>query len=439
MFRWIAGLCVVLIVAGVAWYAMTDSGASKTKKVARTSSGSVVSAGGVKKGTKAPSSVSGSAGRIETPRLSAAPSSGKRRDFGFSPQDQFEEGEILVSNPPARFETAAAQLGFSVAEKVDLPELSMSLYRLNTPSGMGVKEARTLLRGKFPGLTIDANHQFEAQGPKDFPRSLPRAVIGWRKATADCGSGIRIGMIDASIDVSHAALKGQKLEFVSFHKKGRKPGPADHGTAVAGIFIGKPSWGGLLPGASLFAGNMFEINESGRVVGNGVGLLKAINWLAQKKVHVVNMSVAGGDNKLVRKALKTGMKKGIVIVAAAGNWGKKGNKPAYPAAYKEVMAVTAFGADKRIYSHANTGKYVDFAAPGVQIYTAIPGGGRMQSGTSFASPYISVLVALENARLGNKSAIAIRDLMMKKTIDLGKKGRDQVFGNGFIKNQPKCK
>ena len=87
-----------------------------------------------------------------------------------------------------------------------------------------------------------------------------------------------------------------------------------------------------------------------------------MDWLASKKVDAVNMSVAGGDNKVVRKALDIANRQKLLLIAAVGNWGRS-DKPAYPAAYKEVVAVTAIKGGELIYSHANTGKYVDFAAP----------------------------------------------------------------------------
>ena len=147
---------------------------------------------------------------------------------------------------------------------------------------------------------------------------------------------------------------------------------------------------------------MFEKKKTGQVVGSSIGLVKSINWMVKSKVHAVNMSVAGADNKVVRAAIEKGKKKGLIFVAAAGNLGKKGNKPAFSAAYKRVFAVTALNEKKLVYSHANQGKYIDFAAPGVKIWTAVPGGGRFQSGTSMASPFISVMIAQERAKSGTK-------------------------------------
>ena len=133
-----------------------------------------------------------------------------------------------------------------------------------------------------------------------------------------------------------------------------------------------------------------------------------------------------------------GKKKRIVLVAAAGNWGSA-DRPAYPAAYKEVVAVTAFSEERRAYSKANRGQYIDFAAPGVQIYTAVPRGGRVQSGTSFASPYIAVLVALELQRDAKKTVDSLRKALRSKVVDLGNPGKDNVFGWGFVDKPPSCR
>ena len=205
------------------------------------------------------------------------------------------------------------------------------------------------------------------------------------------------------------------------------------------MLVGKASWGGLLPGAELFAANMFEINENGKKVGSSVGLLKAINWLSTHQVHAINMSIAGSDNKIVRKALRLAQRANLLMIAAAGNWGSA-SKPAYPAGYKEVVAVTATRGTELIYSHANQGDYIDFAAPGVAIYTAQPGGGgKAQSGTSFATPYITAMAAILSKAGRTPDAATLRKALSKATRDLGKPGKDEVFGFGYVTARPACK
>jgi subtilisin family serine protease len=367
---------------------------------------------------------------------SAKRSSGASKTF--NPDTSFEKGELIVINPPKSFTSGIRSMGYQVIETVKMDELKITVQRLRIPAGVSVPKAIRQLRSRYPGVEIDANHQFDPSAGVEFPKKTARALIRWTKAPANCGKGVRIGMIDAGVDVRHPALKGQKVVYKSFHKKGRKEGPKDHGTAVAAIMVGTPEWGGLLPGAELRAANMFEYNEEGRKVGNAIGLLKAANWLINENVHIINLSVAGADNKVLRRIFQKALKHKLVMVAAGGNWGRA-DKPAYPAAYKGVTAVTAISDQGLIYSKANTGKYIDFAAPGVRVYTAAPGGGgRLQSGTSFATPFITALMGLEISKGNAKTAAALAALLKKNIKDLGLPGRDDIFGWGFARRKPNC-
>ena len=413
-------LILVLVLGAVGVGYLFISSGSKSSKVARYNGGLEANA----------TQAIRSGGRLKRTSRRA-----RLSGFARSPESFYEKGELVVINPLGKFLGVAGRLGFSVLEKVQLSELGLTLYRMGTPSGKTVKEARAMLARRFPGLNMDVNQQFQAQ--QGAIKATVRSMVGWAKYPSSCGRGIKIGMIDAAVDVTHPALKGQKITFRSFHKKSRRMGPADHGTAVATILVGRPEWGGLLPGANLYAANMFERNETGKVVGSGVALLKGLNWLIKKGVKVINMSIAGADNRVIRKVLNRVSAKGVVMVAAAGNWGPTA-RPAYPAAYREVVAVTAFNDRKLIYSNANNGNYIDFAAPGVQIWTAVPGGGKFQSGTSFASPYVAALVASEVARGVRPTPEALRADLRRNVVDMGKGGKDRVFGWGFILKAPIC-
>ncbi|CAA7618429.1 hypothetical protein MCP1_2190001 [Candidatus Terasakiella magnetica] len=93
-----------------------------------------------------------------------------------------------------------------------------------------------------------------------------------------------------------------------------------------------------------------------------------------------------------------------------------------------------------IYSHANQGSYVDFAAPGVGIYTALAGGGgKAQSGTSFATPYITAMAAILNQAGKTPTPNDLRRALSTATRDLGKPGKDNIFGYGYVNARPACK
>ena len=105
-----------------------------------------------------------------------------------------------------------------------------------------------------------------------------------------------------------------------------------------------------------------------------------------------------------------------------------------------MVAVTAVGPYRSIYKKANTGNYVDFAAPGVKLWTAVPGGaGKYQSGTSNLAPFLTAIVGLE-ADAGRKTdARGLRKMLARGSKDLGKKGKDNTFGFGFIERKPNCR
>ncbi|MFQ5774028.1 MAG: S8 family serine peptidase [Kiloniellaceae bacterium] len=354
-----------------------------------------------------------------------------------TPVERFEPDELLVADPPKGFEASVRLLGFSIIEKVSLRALALRVYRLRIPQGSTVPDALTRLRRQFPGVTVDANHVFDPSGLSRTPEIHARAVMGWNAAGADCGRGVRLGVVDGAVDVEHPALAGQKVDYRSFHAPGHRPGAIQHGTAIAAMMVGKGPWGGLLPAAQLKAANIFEMNKSGKVTANVFGLLKAVDWLVRERVHVLNLSVAGSNNEVLGQVLDKARKHGFLMVAAAGNGGSAA-APAYPAAYDYVIAVTAVDARRRIYPHANRGPYIDFAAPGVNIWTAVPGGGRVQSGTSFAAPYVSVLTALEAARGAARDAASARARLRAHVVDLGEPGRDRVFGWGLVKLARDC-
>lgn len=366
------------------------------------------------------------------------------------PVGNFEPTEILVSNPPENFENAVKGMNFSIIERMTLDTLDMKVFRLRTPEGHTVRTGVKLLREKFPGVAIDANHQFDPSAdPKELtvPKaaapmlSYVRAAAGWGNAAMDCGRNLRIGVIDGVVRTKHPALRGQKIEFRSYHRPNRRVGPADHGTAIAAMFVGRPSeqgWGGIFPGAQLLAANMFEYNKDGRLVGSAGALIKALDWMIESKVHVVNFSLAGEDNTILRSVIERARQMGVVMVAAGGNWGRS-DRPAYPAAYPAVIAVTAFDAKHAAYKLANRGDYIDFAAPGVKMWTAVPGGGRYQSGSSFATPYISALAAELVRKRKLKSAADVKDVLKDYVVDLGAAGKDTTFGWGFVARAPGCK
>ncbi len=360
----------------------------------------------------------------------------------FSPADRFVKGELIVVNPSRHFEVNAKPLGFSIVERSKFPSLKLSVLRLRIPAKFSVKEARAYLVQKFPRINVDANHTYDITGVPASQASEDPQLALYTKPPAGCGRGVRIGMVDGGVNVKHPAIAGQKVVYKRFAAKGLKPGPSAHGTAIAGMFVGKmpkQGLGGYLPSAGLWAASVQEVGPSRRIVARASSILRAIDWLASKKVHVINFNIAGADNRALRTAVDRAHSKGLIMVAAVGNWNSK-SAAAFPAAYAPVIGVTGVDKNDRVYSRANKGKYVDFAAKGVRIWAAgTTKGGQFMSGTSYGTPIISSLIALKMAKSKKASPESMRGFLKKYAHDIGSTGKDNTFGWGMVDLPVLCK
>ncbi len=118
-------------------------------------------------------------------------------------------------------------------------------------------------------------------------------------------------------------------------------------------------------------------------------------------VRVINASWGGGsDSQALRQAISDANAAGILFVCAAGNSGNNiDDSPDFPASYAadlpNAVSVAAVGQGGSLASFSNFGhNSVSLAAPGVSIYSTIPGGYNQLSGTSMSTPYVSGIAVL---------------------------------------------
>ena len=116
-------------------------------------------------------------------------------------------------------------------------------------------------------------------------------------------------------------------------------------------------------------------------------IVAALDRLVARGVTVANLSFTGPANALVERGRRRCNKRGMLIVAAAGNDGPS-SPPRYPAAYDWAVAVTAVDRRDNVYARAVRGPHIDFAAPGVrvQLPDRAMRPGPLRSGTSYAAP-----------------------------------------------------
>lgn len=129
---------------------------------------------------------------------------------------------------------------------------------------------------------------------------------------------------------------------------------------------------------------------------------------------------------------------GVIIVAAAGNSGPGTVDADYPGRYQHVIDVAALNPDLSPASFTNSGDKLDTSGPGVNIWSARPGGGFAQmSGTSMATPFIAGLLAryfgcLLAAGMPLPNVYDLRKLLFSRSTDTHTPGDDRRTGPGWL-------
>ena len=178
---------------------------------------------------------------------------------------------------------------------------------------------------------------------------------------------------------------------------------------------------------------IFYADEDGESVTDTVAFLNALDWMADSGVRLVNMSFTGPRDDLVQKKIESMSARGVVFAAAAGNEGPAA-EPAYPAAYPQVIAVTAVTKELRNYPYANRGDHIDIAAPGVGIWTAWPDAKEgYRSGTSFASPLVTGVLAIYPPDVLRSPKKSLLDRV--GVTDLGPR---PIYGRGLLQAPSAC-
>ncbi|MBT4521022.1 MAG: S8 family serine peptidase [Halieaceae bacterium] len=353
-------------------------------------------------------------------------------ESGLEVDDQrIKKDQWLVMAEPGVFDKLAEE-GYLFDTVTELPGIGLWLAEVAAPSSFDISQVRQGVIDVVGGdeADVDLNHIYTAGMPDAYTDQgiAPRAAVHFPKDTSHLP--LRIGMIDSQVDVTHPALQESRIESRSFAPAGAVL-PDFHGTAIASIIAANADdYKGLAPATELYAAAVFERDQQHGDIASTVSLVRALDWLVTGGVEVVNISLAGPPNRLLKTALDRAVERGVLILAAAGNGGPTA-RPMYPAAYPSVVALTAVDSRGKVYRLANRGAYVDLAAPGVGLLHARAGGGyTASSGTSFAVPFASTAAARLLRLEPDRDPL---ELLFQSAEDLGQPGRDEVYGHGLLR------
>lgn len=245
------------------------------------------------------------------------------------------------------------------------------------------------------------------------------------------GKGITVAVLDTGVEADHPDLTGNVLTGKDMVGFGAKPGDrawARHGTAMAGIIAGHGHGPGdddgvigIAPEAKILPVRVIlEDGDSARAKARttrGNALADGIRWAADHGADVINLSL-GDDSASAHpepaedEAVQYALKKGVAVVASAGNGGEKGDHVSYPAAYPGVIAATAVDRFGTRASFSTRRWYATVSAPGVNVVIADPDHKYYEGwGTSAASAFVSGAVALIKASHPGLTPAQIKKLL----------------------------
>jgi hypothetical protein len=371
-------------------------------------------------------------------------------DEGESQEKPQELKEALVATATMEEATVLAaflkQYNISVKRRSRYPHLGVVVSVLRIPEELEAGVIIQQLRENNSSLWIDFNHRYQLLGSTSSNRSLPDfkpdpklwaydkvglSQINTCKPSVK-SPPIKIGVIDTGI-APQAPINQSLIIRQPFLPNGTKVAKTDHGTAIGSLLLGSASHSipGLVPTALLYSAAIFRSRNKETIDTTSELIIKALNWLAGEEITTINMSLGGPRNLIVELVLNRLIKNGFTIVSAAGV--DKNNNPLYPAAQKGVIAVRAIDANNKVFTEKIQGDYIDFAAPGVDLWLLnAKGKAKYQSGSSFAAPFVTASMSFLNK---NESSYK----QLKKTAkDLGVKGKDRFFGWGLTQAVSNC-
>ncbi|GHC11490.1 type VII secretion-associated serine protease mycosin [Streptomyces albogriseolus] len=266
------------------------------------------------------------------------------------------------------------------------------------------------------------------------------------------GAGVTVAVLDTGVEADHPDLDGNVLEgkdLVGFGAREGDEAWARHGTAMAGIIAGHghgPGNGdgvlGVAPEARILPVRVIlEDKDPARAKARstrGNALAEGIRWAADHGADVINLSL-GDDSASAHpeqgedEAIQYALRKGVVVVASAGNGGEKGDRISYPAAYPGVIAATAVDRYGTRAPFSTRRWYATVSAPGVDVIIADPDHKYYEGwGTSAAAAFVSGAVALVKAAHPDLTPAQIKRLLEDTARNAPAAGRDDSRGFGFI-------
>jgi len=348
-----------------------------------------------------------------------------------APAPGFSSEQILVKFRSGTSLPEAAQIHRQLGGQVKKTIPGIGVQVVTVPKGQNVAKANTYSSNARVAYA-EPDFMAEALGSPDDPWfekqwgmvkiQTPQA---WEVTTGS--PSINIAILDTGVDLDHPDLADKIVSNINLTSSTTVDDVHGHGTHVAGIAAAMTNNGVGVAGLG-YSSTIMNVKVLGDT-GSGAysWIVSGIIWAVDNGAEIINMSLGGSyASSTLEDAINYAWSKGVVVVAAAGNYGN--TAPLYPAYYTNCIAVAATDSLDGLAAWSNYGEWVDVAAPGVGIYATLKNNGYgYKSGTSMASPHVAGLAALVFTTLSDTNGDGklndeVRNLIEATCDDIGLSG-----------------
>ncbi|MEB3329212.1 MAG: S8 family serine peptidase [Candidatus Sericytochromatia bacterium] len=250
---------------------------------------------------------------------------------------------------------------------------------------------------------------------------------------------VTVAIVDTGVDLKHPDLQGKLVSGWNAADPGAPPQDVlGHGTMCAGLV------GAVADNAQGIAGVAPNAKLLPVKVGNSASsVVDAMMWAADH-ADLITMSLSFKPNmsqypmavEATKRAAEYVMSKGVPMVCSMGNTGTSSRNVPSAFAGHEVPNLIAVGATDRndkVTSFSTYGNWCSVSAPGASIITTAMGGGyKAVSGTSFSTPLTAGVVALMLGAGIDRDPGVIKQRLQATAVDIGAPGYDEKAGAGRV-------
>lgn len=296
------------------------------------------------------------------------------------------ENELIVRlKPGEKIEELAARLGAKVVGSL----AGSNAYRLRFADAARAAAARSALQSNPSVAGVESNYLVN-RPPGADALGVSGASSLFPKAAAD-GKYIVIGLIDSNVQSKGARWDSLMLPGVSVAGDGS--GSSDsptHGTAMAQTLL--KSVADVKSGQNSTTVRVLPVDVYGGSESTSTfDVAKGINEAISKGARIINLSLGtDGNSPLLQETIAAGHSQDVLFFAAAGN--EPVNTATYPAAYPDVIAVTAETPDGQVAGYANRGDFPKIGAPDTSVIQ-YGNNNYMVTGTSVSTAFAAGVAA----------------------------------------------